>query len=1074
MAGLMNLKAQRCRIYKLNIMDAMTDTERRLYNFYRNGMSKNKLQKATRMESPTCKEVAELFSISVEDAQTLIDEKFPKNKLKKFVKEKIEQFPEDGIREITSEFLYHAAHADNNGLEENMSRQVVWFENECVRRCGYDLSNVPLISEIMLLCCNSDTMNGILNQIIEKGVIIDGKHYIFFTSSTGQMKEREITLLEEEFWKKHQYSLMCGLTEERINKCGGINTGKYFAAKALNLSNSVLYDSGLDIDEVIIVPDMSTQVSGMVNYLDVDTLDISEKEMKIAIEHMDGAGIFLPGVFPCSCQIRGGWLKGAVFPFDFHKFIEANREKLSSLHMSDAWGNPLTIDDFLDAKMILTDSQFKMRKYYYSMEEYRECFKKSELSITINNCAHSCTDKVKVAYQPFQTIPRERMTEEAIQKLAQKSVDYINGAKHDEKIALQMLGVDMEEENPVKLSPLLACLYHYPEMLQDIHVKKTMESVLKAERNQAQGSKLILNGMWSYICPDLYAFCEWLFLGEENPEGLLPNGYVYHHYYDDTDIEKVCCLRYPHLSDCEHGIRKVLQSDECKKWFVGMDTIVSCHDLISKALQADWDGDHICNVHDKAFLDVVGNGNHPLYYEMEKAPAKEISNKNNLYCLLSSFHNENIGFVSNAITKIFSEEKPDIRLVRVLCAYNNFVIDYFKTQKKMDLKWYTEVYEQYKDRDSKVPYFFHFTKSQKLNRCKGKKASYSNADRICEYVTLETKPKREEPEPFFMKMKREFYPDKLIDKSIIVDRKSEEYELLRVRLQALKIEQKSIYKRIKQQLNEKDISSLDIFYLHCFFEIQKIIPDRKQAAMYLLDIEYCQPENTGKKKDILWNCYGAVLYQNLMCNLENPDQKVTAKRIAYTANHSKIKEIEQLREAVIEEMEEGIKVSIPAAVYDTIMTVKTRKDCVNDKYLLFIIYVLVHRNMNKYGTGNNYVKLFKNARTGTLTKATLDKWMEAQCSNSGIKRLCKKGYLRIEENRDYMKIWVNMDCPEPGVELLSATHNNPLIDLFLFNKERTIKQCEVCHKDYIAHGNTKTCGKKCSQLLNKMNKNKCA
>ncbi len=137
----------------------------------------------------------------------------------------------------------------------------------------------------------------------------------------------------------------------------------------------------------------------------------------------------------------------------------------------------------------------------------------------------------------------------------------------------------------------------------------------------------------------------------------------------------------------------MLQSEKCTKWFVGMDTIVSSHDLISKALQADWDGDHICNVHDKAFLDVVGNGNYPLYYEMEKAPAKEISNKNNLYCLLSSFNNENIGFVSNAITKIFSEEEPDIKLVRVLCAYNNFVIDYFKTQKKMDLKWYTEVYE---------------------------------------------------------------------------------------------------------------------------------------------------------------------------------------------------------------------------------------------------------------------------------------------------------------------------------------------------------------------------------------------
>lgn len=88
---------------------------------------------------------------------------------------------------------------------------------------------------------------------------------------------------------------------------------------------------------MIIVPDFKTFVSGMVNYLDVNTLDIQEKKMEIEIEHMDGAGIFIPGTFPCSCQIRGGWLKGAVFPFDFHKFIEKYRDKVSAANMIDAY-----------------------------------------------------------------------------------------------------------------------------------------------------------------------------------------------------------------------------------------------------------------------------------------------------------------------------------------------------------------------------------------------------------------------------------------------------------------------------------------------------------------------------------------------------------------------------------------------------------------------------------------------------------------------------------------------------------------------------------------------------------------
>ena len=66
--------------------------------------------------------------------------------------------------------------------------------------------------------------------IIKNGVDMEGKHYIFYTSSTGQMKDAEITLLEEQYWKDNQYALMCGLTEQRINDKGGINMGKFFSA----------------------------------------------------------------------------------------------------------------------------------------------------------------------------------------------------------------------------------------------------------------------------------------------------------------------------------------------------------------------------------------------------------------------------------------------------------------------------------------------------------------------------------------------------------------------------------------------------------------------------------------------------------------------------------------------------------------------------------------------------------------------------------------------------------------------------------------------------------------------------
>lgn len=1083
MGAEMQLDFGRCRVYKLNIMDAMTDVERQFYNFYDKGISMKKLKEILKKDFPLAQDVAELFSVSKSEAEELMRDNFPKQNLKDFVKREIQKFPKDSIRNIERKYLYTQYDTEDEE-RENLSRQIVWFENECVRRCGKDLRDVPLLKQIVLLKCGSRLMDGILEQIIERGVNIDGKHYIFYTSSTGQMKEQEITLLEENFWDEHKDSLMCGLTEERINEKGGINTGKYFAARALNISNSIVYDSGISIDEVIVVPDFKTMVTGMVNYLDIDNLTTEEKEMQIPIEHMDGAGVFIPGTFPCSCQIRGGWLKGAVFPFDFHKFIDEFSSELSEVHMCDAWDTPVSIEEFRRAKMIVTDSQLKLRKYYNSMDEYRECFKKSGLSITVNNCAHEPGDEVKVAYQAFQTIPKENMSDDAVKKLAEKTVDYINKAKEDNKYTLRIMGIDLAEENvegkEEKIgNPLYECIKRYPDMVNDVHVRKTMKSALLAERKRAQGCKLIMDGMWSYICPDLFAFCEWLFLGKDNPEGLLPEGYIYNHYYDEKeDIDTVCCLRYPHLSDCEHGVRKVLKSEECKKWFVGNDTIVSCHDLISKVLQADWDGDHICNVHDKAFLDVLNQNTYPLYYEMEKAQAEIINNENKLKCLLRSFNNENIGNVSNAITKIFSEKKPDKNLVRILCAYNNFVIDYFKTQKSMDLKQYAEIYESYKRDEKKLPRFFKYAKDKSASSCKKLNDSKSNADKIGRYIEKETDAKI--TETVYDEDGNIFYPEKLEDKKIKVDKNNKAYRKLLELIRELKQEKLSLYKKISGRMNmDERISAKNLFYYHCAYEIERIIPDRKTAANYLLDIEYLQPENEKDKKDILWNCYGDVLYFNLLENKKSEKKEdsdetsepSSKRRMHYIPSKKKQEELEQIRKNVIEENAKINDIEVPESVYHKIMGIKTRRDCVNDKYLLFIIYVLVKRAVNAYGEKNDYIRIYKNKRSSKCTRATLDGWLEAQCSDKGLKRLAKKGYIKVEELKNYIKVWFTMDSDEKDKKVfVVAEHKNPLISLFKKTEERCVKECKCCKNDFLAHGNEKTCSPECSKKLKQLSK----
>ena len=51
--------------------------------------------------------------------------------------------------------------------------------------------------------------------------------------------------------------------------------------------------------------------------------------------------MFIPGELPSSCQIRGGYIKGAMFPFDFRLF--AHEISHNSI-LVDPWGTPHDVE----------------------------------------------------------------------------------------------------------------------------------------------------------------------------------------------------------------------------------------------------------------------------------------------------------------------------------------------------------------------------------------------------------------------------------------------------------------------------------------------------------------------------------------------------------------------------------------------------------------------------------------------------------------------------------------------------------------------------------------------------------
>ena len=120
-------------------------------------------------------------------------------------------------------------------------------------------------------------------------------------------------------------------------------------------------------------------------------------------------------------------------------------------------------------------------------------------------------------------------------------------------------------------------------------------------------------------------------------------------------------------------------NEEAKRWFQTDGIYTSCHDLITKILQNDCDGDKALVVEDVGVVEAAkrnAKGIVPLYYEMAKAGAKPLTPENIYSSMIAAFVGGNIGAISNQITKIWNSGTVDnLDAVKLLCLENNFTID---------------------------------------------------------------------------------------------------------------------------------------------------------------------------------------------------------------------------------------------------------------------------------------------------------------------------------------------------------------------------------------------------------------
>lgn len=782
------------------------------------------------------------------------------NKHKKYVNQRISKLKGNLYHRLNKNKSIRTLRQDS--LKKN--NVISLFDSVLTRTLGMETNS--LSEDIMVV---QAYYFQVLENLIKNGFIHNREKYIYFSSSAGQIRTKKSVFIKESLWNQYKNTLMCGLSIKSINNKGGVNINKFQAYLALSNSATDKWKN-FNINKCIVVDDLETNVHSLVDYIDHKTYEITRQTMDIPIEHTDGCGMILPRKSKKAFMCRLPWVKGLLVPFPFDQFADEN----NSFIVTDIYGKKWDIKKD-KIEVIFTKSQFKMYKYYSNWDEYKENFIKFNCQAAKLN-EEDISGDAKLNYQMLQTLTD--ITDEELEKICSSTVDDILKIGSDKETMLRVLGATETNRNKNYFQQAL-CMY--PELLNDEHSKQVIKDKKKSLVKEAKAGKLNVTGKYTFLIPDLYAFCERLFLGQENPKGLLKDGEVYCDIFNEGKID---ILRSPHLYR-EHGVRNNVLNDEMKKWFITHGIYTSIFDTISKMLQFDVDGDKALCIQDETIVNVAERnmkGIVPIYYEMTKAPAEEL-NSEDIYKSLILAYKANIGEISNNITKIWNSNNVNLDVIKWLCMENNFTIDFAKTlYMPTRPEHVNEIIASYIK--AKVPHFFIHAKDKDV-----KNVEVLNDSTVNKLENI--------------------IPNKRI--SFVKVAGKFDYKMLmknpRVELDKVIIDSYTYLDRNKKWLMKKNESTKTNHKFYVYQQIKKDILEINSNMDFVVDIlvKYLYGEKKSHFKETLWWSFGDVIIKNLQRNILDIVECVDCGKIVKnprqrqvrcdSCQHERVKEKDRLR-----------------------------------------------------------------------------------------------------------------------------------------------------------------------------------
>ena len=514
------------------------------------------------------------------------------------------------------------------------------------------IDNYLFVPEIISIFVEN---NNHYKKIGKNGFILNNKKYVRFACGAGHARRNNVLFIDQEYFDK----LNRVLDNDRENI--EITPAKYNAYFALSTSAS------LSVSEpyFCVVPDkevIRTERVDFVKEIENSDDEVIEMDREITFNLWDGQGIISPKMakqwadeleldyIPSSFIIRSNFIKGLVVVIDFHKFSD----EIGKRFITDIYGNNVNIRDM---DVILTQSQFKLWNAFSSISDYKKKSKSNNLQWSVTRVAPKYDSRH--TFLNYQFIQALNLNDTSIENITKKTFEYFNKItqKDVRYTLLYLLGkisdgdYDKNIFNKINDRITKAIILNH-KILDDPYIKTYLVHSLNKKIKESYIGNLIIDGSYTIMVSDPYAFLEYIFDLPIN--GLLKRGEHYNKYWVNKGESKLAGMRAPLTWKSEVNILNLKNSEKINDWFKYLNSCVVYNifgnDVLLHA-DSDWDGDILCITNNKDIINSAYGGL-PITYENKKSPKIKIK-KEELYNADLNGFNTKVGFVTNVATTAF-------------------------------------------------------------------------------------------------------------------------------------------------------------------------------------------------------------------------------------------------------------------------------------------------------------------------------------------------------------------------------------------------------------------------------------